>query len=181
MLTIQNRIEQYHYAYGLWPDSYQAPHPYSIHEYFDKKTLELFERAFAKGQERPSAYEWQEHLWKMLHSLKQCKNPNHAYFTAKGCGLCMVEDKFKGTLSDIKKQKESPQTIRGMELEELKTENVRRDKEEKLARDKKLTYISLSAAILFMVFLPFYINCLNPGRQRLRPPESAFRESPSWR
>ena len=163
MLTIQNRIEQYHYAYGLWPDSYQAPHPYSIHEYFDKKTLELFERAFAKGQERPSAYEWQEHLWKMLHSLKQCKkNPNHAYFTAKGCGLCMVEDKFKGTLSDIKKQKESPQTIRGMELEKLKTENVRRDKEEKLARDKKLTYISLSAAILFMVFFAFLYKLLEP-------------------
>src|SRR5574344_646945 len=27
-LTIQNRIEEYHYAYGLWPDTYQAPHPY---------------------------------------------------------------------------------------------------------------------------------------------------------
>lgn len=23
MLTIQNRIEEYHYAYGLWPDSYR--------------------------------------------------------------------------------------------------------------------------------------------------------------
>ena len=49
-----------------------------------------------------------------------------------------------------------------MELEELKTENVRRDKEEKLARDKKLTYISLSAAILFMVFFAFLYKLLEP-------------------
>ena len=57
MLSIQNRIEQYHYAYGLWPDTYQAPHPYSIHEFFDKKTLELFERAFVRGGKRPTAEE----------------------------------------------------------------------------------------------------------------------------
>lgn len=106
MLTIQNRIEEYHYAYGLWPDSYQAPHPYSIHEYFDKKTLELFERAFVKGLERPSAKEWQEHLWTLMHNLKPCKkNPNHVYFTSKGCGLCAAEERFRGTLKDIKNRR----------------------------------------------------------------------------
>ena len=45
---LKTRIEKYHYAYGLWPDKYQYPHPYSIHEYFNKETLELFERAFTK-------------------------------------------------------------------------------------------------------------------------------------
>jgi DNA-binding helix-hairpin-helix protein with protein kinase domain len=34
MLSLQERIAGYHYAYGKWPDSYQAPHPYSIHDYF---------------------------------------------------------------------------------------------------------------------------------------------------
>ena len=38
MMTIQTRIEQYHYAYGLWPDKYQYPHPYSIHQYFQHTT-----------------------------------------------------------------------------------------------------------------------------------------------
>ena len=166
MLTIQNRIEQYHYAYGLWPDSYQAPHPYSIHEYFDKKTLELFERAFVRGQERPSAYEWQEHLWKLLHNLKPCKkNPNHVYFTSKGCGLCMIEDKFKGTLNEIKKQKETPQTIRGMELEELDGEKVRRDKEERRARGQKLLYLSAVGAVLFMLFFAFLYKILDPWQK----------------
>ena len=84
MLTIQTRIEQYHYAYGLWPDSYQAPNPYSIHNYFDKKTLELFDRAFLKGQKRPSAKEWQEHMEYLFRNLKTCKqNPDHVYFTSR--------------------------------------------------------------------------------------------------
>lgn len=168
MTTIQNRIEQYHYAYGLWPDSYQAPHPYSIHEYFDKKTLELFERAFAKGQERPSAHEWQEHLWNLLHNLRQCKkNPNHVYFTTKGCGLCMVEDKFKGTLSEIKRQKETPVTIRGMGLEELDGEKVRREKEEKQARNQKLFYASMAGAVLFLLFFGFLYKILEVWQESI--------------
>ena len=95
MLTIQNRIEEYHYAYGLWPDRYQAPHPYSIHEYFDKTTLELFERAFTKSGIRPTAYEWQEHLWKLMHNLRQCKNnPDHVYFTSKDVVYALVKINF---------------------------------------------------------------------------------------
>ena len=129
MLTIQERIAQYHYAYGLWPDKYQYPHPYSIHEYFNKDTLEMFERAFTKGGNKPSAYEWQEHLWKLMHGLKQCKNdPNHVYFTSKGCGLCSIESKFNKDLTDIKKQKTNPAKIRGIEIDRLSTEKVREEK-----------------------------------------------------
>ncbi|MBR1601441.1 MAG: hypothetical protein IJ677_07675, partial [Alphaproteobacteria bacterium] len=80
MLSIQERIAQYHYAYGIWPDSYQAPHPYSIHDYLDKSTMNLFERAFNKGSERPSALEWQQHLDYLIEHAKKCKkNPNHVY------------------------------------------------------------------------------------------------------
>lgn len=163
MLTIQNRIEQYHYAYGLWPDTYQAPHPYSMHEYFDKKTLEMFERAFAKGNERPSAYEWQEHLWKLMHSLKTCKkDPNHVYFTSKGCGLCMVEEKFYHDLSDIKKQKETPEMVRGMEVESLKAENIEKDKLEKLAFNNKMQIISGVFLAFYMLFFAFLYKILLP-------------------
>lgn len=163
MLTIQNRIEQYHYAYGLWPDTYQAPHPYTIHEYFDKQTLELFERAFSKGGNRPSAYEWQEHLWKLMHNLKTCKkDPNHAYFTSKGCGLCMMNEKFYHDLSDIKKQKETPEMVRGMAVESLKVENIQKNKEEKLALANKMQIISGVLLVAYMLFFAFLYKLMLP-------------------
>ncbi|MBR1948728.1 MAG: hypothetical protein IKA30_02930 [Alphaproteobacteria bacterium] len=162
MLTIQTRIEKYHYAYGLWPDKYQYPHPYSIHEYFNKETLELFERAFTKDCQRPSAYEWQEHLWKLMHSMKQCKeNPNHAYFTSKGCGLCSVESKFYKDLNNIKQQKAVPEKIRGIEISQLSTEKVQEEKERKLnemIRMQRFFVAGLIAYILFFAFLPKIIS-----------------------
>ena len=168
MLTIQNRIEEYHYAYGLWPDSYQSPHPYSIHEYFDKKTLELFERAFTKGGDRPSAYEWQEHLWKLMHSLKTCKkDSNHVYFTSKGCGLCMIDEKFSLDMSDIKKQKETPQKIRGMELAELSVEHLQKNKEEKIIEDNKIQKITYAGIALYMLFFTFLSQILQPHAESI--------------
>lgn len=164
MLTIQNRIENYHYAYGLWPDSYQNPHPYSIHEYFDKKTLELFERAFTKGGKRPSAYEWQEHLWKLMHSLKTCKKDhNHVYFTSKGCGLCMVEEKFSVDMKDIKKQKATPQKIRGMAISELSVEKLKKNKAEKIIEDTKIQRFTIAGIVLYMLFFTFLSQILKPA------------------
>lgn len=161
MLTIQNRIEQYHYAYGLWPDTYQAPHPYSIHEYFDKKTLELFERAFVKGGIRPSAREWQEHLHYLMHNFKTCrKDTNHAYFTAKGCGLCVAEERFKETLLDVKKQRETPQMVRGMEISSLSVENLRRNKEEK--KNRRHPHAAYFLCRYYRLYAVFYVSVQNP-------------------
>ena len=166
MLTIQNRIEGYHYAYGLWPDKYQYPHPYSLHEYFNKDTLEMFERAFVKGGNRPTAYEWQEHLWKLMHSLKQCKqNPNHVYFTSKGCGLCIVEDKFYHDMHDIKKQKEKPEKLRGIEISNLSNEKVQKEKKEKAALDEKMMHISYAVLAIYMLFFTFLYKILKPASE----------------
>lgn len=163
MLTIQERIEQYHYAYGLWPDKYQYPHPYSIHEYFNKETLELFERAFTKGEQRPSAYEWQEHLWKLMHGLKQCKqNPNHVYFTSKGCGICSVENKFSTNLVKIKKQKTGPEKIRGIEVSRLSTEKVREEKLLQQALDIKTQRIFFATCGVYLLFFAFFYKLLMP-------------------
>lgn len=162
-LTIQNRIADYHYAYGLWPDTYQAPHPYSIHEYFDKKTLELFERAFVKGGIRPNAKEWQEHLYYLLHNMKTCKkDPNHIYFTSKGCGQCIAEERFKGTLNDIRRQKETPQMVRGMEISSLSVENLKKNKQEKALENHKIKNISIGAIIIYMLFFTFLYKILEP-------------------
>ena len=169
MLTIQNRIEEYHYAYGLWPDTYQAPHPYSIHEYFDKKTLELFERAFVKGEVRPTAKEWQEHLWALLHNLKPCKkNPNHFYFTSKGCGLCVAEEKFKGTLSDVKKQAQTPQMVRGMEISSLSLEHLQKDKAEKMLLNLKLNRIAVGGILVYLVFFALLYPLLAPAEKNIQ-------------
>lgn len=168
MLTIQNRIEQYHYAYGLWPDKYQAPHPYSLHEYFDKDTLEMFERAFAKGGSRPSAYEWQEHLWKLMHHLRPCKNnPNHVYFTSKGCGLCIAEDKFYHDMHDIKKQKQTPEKIRGIEVADLSQEKISRDKAVKQAFDLKMQKLSIGIIGVYLLFFGFLYKLLQPLQEAM--------------
>jgi len=168
MLTIQNRIEEYHYAYGLWPDTYQAPHPYSLHEYFDKGTLELFERAFVRGLKRPSAKEWQEHLRSLMHQLKPCKkNPEHVYFTSKGCGLCMAEDRFRGTLKNVKKQAETPQMLRGMEISTLSVEHAEKDKAEKLLQNHKLNRIAAAGIAVYLMFFAFLYPLLAPFKDTI--------------
>jgi len=168
MLTIQERITQYHYAYGLWPDQYQYPHPYSIHQYFNKETLELFERAFCKDCQRPSAFEWQEHLWKIMHSLKKChNNPDHAYFTSKGCGLCMIENKFNHNIDELKKQKQEPETLRGIEVEQMKTETVQAQKKLQQQQDIKMRYIFGFSLIIYLAFFALLYKILQPLQNQL--------------
>ncbi|MBQ9236034.1 MAG: hypothetical protein IJ184_06195 [Alphaproteobacteria bacterium] len=169
MLTIQNRIEQYHYAYGLWPDDYQYPHPYSIHEYFNKETLELFERAFCQDCKRPTAFEWQEHLWKLMHGLKKChNNPNHAYFTSKGCGLCLVDGKFNRKLDELKKQKQEPETLRGIEISHMNTEKIQAQKEHLRQFDTRMRAVFAGLCLLYVVFFTLLHKLLMPFSPRLQ-------------
>lgn len=169
MLPLQTRIEQYHYAYGLWPDSYQAPHPYSLHEYFDKKTLELFDRAFLKNQNRPSAKEWQMHLESLFRSIKTCKkNPDHIYFTGKGCGLCAMEEKFKQNMAAVKEEKEMPDKIRGMEIGELSSESNERLKKEKHLEFVKLNKMTLVGILAYLLFFSLISLILSPLSNTLR-------------
>lgn len=166
MLTIQDRIEKYHYAYGLFPDSYQDPNPYSIHNYFDPKTLELFDRAFVKGKKRPTAKEWMLHLEYLFTKIKECKkNPDHIYFTNKGCGLCAVEEKFKQDVAAIKQEKAMPAKIRGIEVSELSTEaneKIKKENEEKLLRLTKIVWAAVIAYLVFFSLISFMLAPLKP-------------------
>ncbi len=159
MLDIQTRIEQYHYPCGIWLDSYQAPNPYSMHEYFSSETLKLFDRAFMKNGKRPSAKEWYIHLQKLSKTLKKCKkNPNHAYFTAKGCGLCAMEEKFAHHLADLKKEKQEPQKIRGLAISDLTTEKnqaLKKEKRRAFVRLNKLAVFLTVAHLMFWTSFPF--------------------------
>lgn len=168
MLTIQTRIEQYHYAYGLWPDSYQAPNPYSIHHFFDKKTLELFDRAFLKGQKRPTAKEWQAHLEYLFRNLKTCKqNPDHIYFTSKGCGLCAIEEKFKQNMAAVKEEKAMPVKIRGLEISELSTEKNEQLKLERRLKFVKLNKVTLAGIVFYLFFFGSLSFILKPFHKLL--------------
>ena len=168
MLTIQQRIEDYHYAYGSWLDKYQAPHPYSLHSYFDKKTLDMFDRAFVCGQERPTAKEWVEHLWYLLHNLKQCKqNSDHSYFTSKGCGLCAAEEKLTYQLDKLRKESEEPQKVRGMELSAISSEEVARHKAEQVEVDKKMLYWAIAGTIFYFAFFAGLYYLLLPFQEAL--------------
>ena len=123
----------------------------------------MFDRAFVCGQERPSAKEWVEHLWYLLHNLKQCKqNPNHVYFTAKGCGLCAMEDKLTHQLNKIKQESEEPQKVRGMELSAISTEEVARHKEEQAEENKKVFYWTLVGIVIYFLFFAGLYYALAP-------------------
>ncbi len=166
MLSIQTRIEQYHYAYGLWPDSYQASHPYSMHEFFDKKTLNLFDRAFMKDQKRPTAKEWQEHLEELSTQLKDCKNnPDHIYFTAKGCGLCAIEEKIKQKLQKVKDESQKPIKIRGMDISELSDEKNKELKKQKHREFIKLNKITLLGIVAYFIFFGAISFILKPYQE----------------
>ena len=168
MLSIQERIAEYHYAYGIWPDAYQAPHPYSIHDYFDKTTMNMFERAFTKGNVRPTALEWQTQLEFILKNLKQCKKDhNHAYFTSKGCGLCIVNEKIKARLNDYKKQQEEPQTVRGMDLKKLETEDIPQKQQDKEQRDHLLHYGYYGFMGVYLLFWTFFYKIIAFFKEQL--------------
>lgn len=157
-LSIQERIEHYHYAYGMWGDNYQAPHPYSIHAFLPQSTLTLFDRAFVKGQKRPTALEWQAELDFLLKNIKHCKkNPNHAYFTNKGCGLCVAEERLKANLKTIQEKKTAPKKIRGFEVGKLSKESLREDKIHRRQSEKRtmrFTYLAIMLYSLLMTFFP---------------------------
>jgi len=163
MLSIQSRIENYNYAYGLWPDSYQSAHPYSMHEYFDKKTLNLFDRAFMQNQKRPTAKEWQEHLEELFKQLKTCKNNSeHIYFTSKGCGICAMEEKIKLKLQKIKDESQKPIKIRGLEISELSDEKNKEIKKQKHLKFIKLNKIALMGIVFYFVFFAALTFILKP-------------------
>lgn len=156
-LSIQERIEQYHYAYGIWGDSYQGPHPYSMHEFLPLSTMKLFDRAFVKGQKRPTAAEWQAELDKLLKSLKPCKkNPEHAYFTNKGCGLCAAEGRFKARLKVIQEKEAEPKKIRGFEIKKLSKESLEQDRLERIANAKRMMQATYFVAAIYLIFFGLF-------------------------
>ena len=162
MISVQERIFNYHYAYGFWPDEYQYPHPYSIHEYFDKKTLEMFDRAFVKGKKRPSAKEWQDHLAYLLKNMKQCKkNSNHAYFTSKGCGMCIAEEKFSEKMKKARENINNANLVRGIDISSI---NVEKNKIEKKIQNQKilnLRKIYLIFTIVYFIFFALFYYIFN--------------------
>jgi hypothetical protein len=89
--TLQERIFSGLYAYGRQPHPIVGAVPASIHESFDDRTRELFDRAFAGTESRPTASEWKQHLNSLFEDgilVKCAVDPvNHAHFD-KGCGLC---------------------------------------------------------------------------------------------
>ena len=152
-LTIQERIAAYHYAYGSWADLYQAPHPYSIHDYFAKDTLELFDRAFVRGMKRPSAAEWERHMRSLLQNLRQCKkNPDHAYFTSKGCGLCLMEEKFRSDMRERQALLQTPKTIRGLEIDKMTPEKLEEEKQQRHQKIIRANHITAAVVAVYLLF-----------------------------
>ena len=158
MMSVQERIFNNYYTYSMWKDKYQTPNPYSIHEYFDPKTLAMFERAFYKGKIRPSAKEWQEHLAYLLKNMKQCKkNYNHAYFTSKGCGMCIMEEKFAEKIKKTRQIMNNANIVRGIDISSI---DIKKNKIQKKIQNQKIINLRkiyfIFALLYFLFFSSFY-------------------------
>ena len=106
------RIRQNLYAYGRTPNRLQSPSPWSIHDYLEDETRNLFDRAFGRDpRQRPSAAQWTEHLRELADpqtsTLKRCpRNPHHGCFS-KGCGFCAIETATLRVRKKRQKQKKA--------------------------------------------------------------------------
>lgn len=113
--NLQDRIFAGLYAYGLHRHKSVAPAPSSIHEYLETTTRRLFDRAFTKPHDRPSADEWRDHLNSFIveKTLLRCADneAEHAHFSL-GCGLCALEKRR----SNIKMGTQPPPVVQSSAL-----------------------------------------------------------------
>ena len=70
-------------------------------------------------------------------------------------------------MSDLRKQKTTPETVRGLEVESLKAENLEKNKKEKLAFDNKMQLISGAALVIYMLFFAFLYKLLLPAADQI--------------
>ena len=93
---IQKQIDTGLYPYGFVPHPAYLPSPHSRHEWFDNDTRRLFDRAFTRIGQRPTAKEWADHLAEYKPGsvkLLICRNrPNEHVHFSKGCFSCAWED-----------------------------------------------------------------------------------------
>ena len=102
---------------------------------------------------RPSAAEWERHLRNLLQNLRPCKkNPDHAYFTSKGCGLCLMEEKFKSDMRERRAQLQTPKTARGLEIENMTPEKMEAEKQLRHQKLIRANHITAAAVADYQVY-----------------------------
>ncbi len=169
VLGIQDRIFAHHYPYAMFADRYQAVHPYSLHQYFDKEILDMFDAAFAQNPTRPIATQWQKHLWKILSEIKVCKkNKDHNYWTNKGCGLCAVDNKFFHNMSEKIENKKKEKLIRGKTAIELTTEHSVQKRSLAIVEERRKKYISVIIYVIYVLVLGGFYNIVAPFSDAIR-------------
>ena len=66
-------------------------------------------------------------------------------------------------MKDIKKQKATPQKIRGMAISELSVEKLKQNKAEKIIEDTKIQRFTIAGIVLYMLFFTFLSQILKPA------------------
>lgn len=114
--TTDDRVRGGYYPYGRTAHPSVRPCIQSIHECFDDRLRDLFDRAFTGSAEsRPAASEWSDYFKGVLNErrLQRCdshpNDPTHIRFEGKACGLCHFDRILstpltaKATLSPVSK------------------------------------------------------------------------------
>ena len=76
--------------------------------------------------------------------------------------------KFKGTLNNVKKQAQTPQMVRGMEISTLSVEHLQKDKAEKLQLNHKLNRIAAGGIAVYLLFFALLYPMLAPIEKNIQ-------------
>ncbi len=106
------------YAYGVQGSSQLTPTVGSIHEFWDSKTLAMFERTFstADPKERISASEWVRHLRAIQKTgFVRCdQHPDdieHVHFAGNRCSQCHLSDRSNQMASHVRPGAAQPSNV----------------------------------------------------------------------
>ncbi len=97
--TTDSKIEEGLYAYAMNGHPEVDPVSSSIHDCWDDKTREMFDKAFLSKdpKDRPSAQDWEDHLRSLIHERKfqMCKKfpkeISHIHIEGKPCYRCKLD------------------------------------------------------------------------------------------
>ena len=90
------------------------------------------------------------------------------YFTNKGCGLCVADERLKANLKVIKEKKAEPQKIRGFEIKKLSKESLHEDRIQQQESEKRAVKITYGAVTLYSLLFTFFPRIMMEYKDALK-------------
>ena len=73
-------------------------------------------------------------------------------FRSKGCGLCLMDEKFKSDMQERRQQLQTPKTVRGLEIDKMSPEQMEQEKIMERRRVIRANHITAAATVVYLLF-----------------------------